>query len=153
MQESRYILPLGGAFEKNGAGGFQIENCALHCKHAVDACAATTTALATVSLFHGGSRMITAPTDRLLSTEQAAEMLNLRPGTLIAWRSRRDAKSPQFLRLGRRLVRYRESVICAWIADREKTARSQRGDWEGDLDFRQFQRERNARKASVGGAR
>jgi len=64
--------------------------------------------------------MITAPTDRLLSTEQAAEILNLRPGTLIAWRSRRDPGAPQFLRLGRRLVRYREDVLRQWIADRER---------------------------------
>jgi len=64
--------------------------------------------------------MITTPADRLLSTEQAAEILNLRPGTLIAWRSRRDPGAPQFLRLGRRLVRYREDVLRQWIADRER---------------------------------
>jgi predicted DNA-binding transcriptional regulator AlpA len=70
--------------------------------------------------------MITTPADRLLSTEQAAEILNLRPGTLIAWRSRRDAGAPQFLRLGRRLVRYREDVLRQWIAARDRAGRKAR---------------------------
>ena len=50
MQESRCILPLRGAFGKKDGGGFQIENCALHCKYAVATCTTEAVALATVSL-------------------------------------------------------------------------------------------------------
>ena len=70
--------------------------------------------------------MIVASSDRLLNTEEAAAILGCRPGTLIAWRSRRDAGAPQFLRLGRRLVRYREGVIREWIAARERAGRKAR---------------------------
>ena len=50
MQESRYILPLRGAFEKILAGDFPPEFTRYITPHAVDACTTAAVALATVSL-------------------------------------------------------------------------------------------------------
>jgi excisionase family DNA binding protein len=51
--------------------------------------------------------------ERLLTPEQAAEQLALRPQTLARWRC--EGQGPVFIRLGRS-VRYRQSDLDAWIA-------------------------------------
>jgi predicted DNA-binding transcriptional regulator AlpA len=54
-----------------------------------------------------------APPDRLISTEEAAAILDLKPGTLATWRVRRFG--PSFVRLGK-AVRYRESDVRAFVS-------------------------------------
>jgi predicted DNA-binding transcriptional regulator AlpA len=64
-------------------------------------------------------------TDRLLSTRETAELLGVRENTLVAWRSRgrskpvEERRGPPFLTVGRS-VKYRESTVHQWIADREE---------------------------------
>jgi excisionase family DNA binding protein len=52
--------------------------------------------------------------EQLLTTEQAAAYLNLKPTTLEQWRWERGDDGPPFLRLSRRAVRYRQSDLEAW---------------------------------------
>lgn len=56
----------------------------------------------------------TIPTDELLTTEQVAALLNLAPVTLAGWRS--SGAGPPWLKLARRVVRYRRSDLEAWMA-------------------------------------
>lgn len=59
----------------------------------------------------------TAPADPLLSEQQAALMLGVKPSTLQVWRStRRYALA--YIKVGR-LVRYRQSALQAFLAARE----------------------------------
>ena len=50
--------------------------------------------------------------DTMLDTQQAAELLGLRPQTLHDWRCR--CKGPSYHRLGTRAVRYRVADLRAW---------------------------------------
>ncbi len=54
-------------------------------------------------------------TDRLLTTQEAAERLRVKPGSLNTWRSRGGGIEVPFVKVGR-AVRYRESDIQAVIA-------------------------------------
>lgn len=51
--------------------------------------------------------------DRLLSTNEAAELLGLPPQTLVSWRCTRTVRIP-FVRIGR-AVRYKRSAIETFI--------------------------------------
>lgn len=70
---------------------------------------------------------MTATTDRLLTSREAAELLKLRPETLIAWRVRQTPNRPQPVRVGTRRIAYRESDVLAY---REREARVR--DWHSD---------------------
>lgn len=60
------------------------------------------------------------PKDPLLSEQQAAEVLGVKPATLQAWRStKRYALA--YVKVGR-LVRYRQSALQAFLASREVAA-------------------------------
>jgi len=59
--------------------------------------------------------------DALLNTQQAAEYLSLKPGTLEVWRSTKRYQLPYVL-LGSRHVRYRQSALDAFIASNEVNA-------------------------------
>ena len=64
--------------------------------------------------------------DELLTTIQAGQKFNLKPDTLIQWRWL--GKGPPFLRLGngkRAAIRYRESDLIAWLAERQFSNTSQ----------------------------
>lgn len=50
---------------------------------------------------------------RLLTTEQAASLLGLKPSTLETWRSR--GGGPPFVRVGKRAARYRVEDLHAYI--------------------------------------
>lgn len=56
------------------------------------------------------------PRDPLLSEAQAAEMLNVKPGTLSVWRCTRRYPL-RYVKVGR-FVRYRQSDIEAFLASR-----------------------------------
>ncbi len=56
----------------------------------------------------------------LLTTEQAASLLQLSPRTLRRWRS--EGKGPPYVRLGSRRVRYRRQAIEAWLREHETEA-------------------------------
>lgn len=60
--------------------------------------------------------------DATLTTAQAAEMLGIKPGTLEIWRV--YGKSPRYLKIGRRAVRYRKSDILEFMESctRENTS-------------------------------
>jgi len=49
---------------------------------------------------------------KLLTTEQVAEILGVKPGTLRIWRI--QGKGPHFRKIGA-LVRYDERVVLEWI--------------------------------------
>jgi predicted DNA-binding transcriptional regulator AlpA len=57
-------------------------------------------------------------TEKLLSPNQAAEILGIQPRTLDFWRQR-GGVGPKFIRYSARCVRYRLSDLQAWIASRE----------------------------------
>lgn len=58
---------------------------------------------------------------RLLSTNEVARLLGLEPRTLRAWRSR--GIGPDFVRLSRQCVRYRQTDVSKYI-----DARARQGD-------------------------
>jgi excisionase family DNA binding protein len=62
----------------------------------------------------------THPTDALLSEQQAATLLGVRPGTLQVWRSTKRY-GLGYVKVGR-LVRYRASTLQAFLASREVAA-------------------------------
>jgi predicted DNA-binding transcriptional regulator AlpA len=62
-------------------------------------------------------------TDRLLSSREAAELLNLREATLVAWRTRQTPNRPRPGVVGSRSIRYREADLLKW-RDRETKVRS-----------------------------
>lgn len=52
--------------------------------------------------------------DRLLTPAAVAELLAVSPRTLETWR--RERRGPRAVRLGRRVVRYRQAAVLRWIA-------------------------------------
>lgn len=54
--------------------------------------------------------------DRLLTEEQAAEFLNLSVRTLQGWRC--NGFGPKFVRISRRMIRYRRQDLLDWINSR-----------------------------------
>jgi uncharacterized protein YjcR len=58
--------------------------------------------------------------DPLLNEQQAAEALGVKPATLQAWRSTKRY-AIAYIKVGR-LVRYRRSVLQAFLASREVAA-------------------------------
>ena len=62
---------------------------------------------------------MTSPPGELLTTEQAAALLQLSPRTLRRWRS--EGKGPPWVALGSRRVRYRRAAIQAWLEAHERT--------------------------------
>jgi excisionase family DNA binding protein len=57
--------------------------------------------------------------ERLLTTEEVAEMLRVSRRTLETWRS--TARGPVFVRVGRR-IGYRPEAVEQWLAERTSTA-------------------------------
>ena len=62
---------------------------------------------------------------KLLTTRQAAEILNVAPGTLVMWRSTRRVEGPSFARIGH-AIRYELDELVRWV--RENTARLESGE-------------------------
>ncbi|WP_433725747.1 helix-turn-helix transcriptional regulator [Actinoplanes sp. CA-051413] len=58
-------------------------------------------------------RALDAVVDQLLTTAQAAALLNTPPGTLRWWRH--QGTGPKAFRLGARKVMYRRSDLDAWL--------------------------------------
>jgi excisionase family DNA binding protein len=56
--------------------------------------------------------------DDLLTTQQAAALLQLSPRTLRRWRV--EGKGPPFIRLGSRRVRYRREAVMDWAQRQEQ---------------------------------
>lgn len=65
--------------------------------------------------------MTTTHSDRLMTLVELSEMLGVPAGTLYAWRHR--GEGPPGYRLGRH-VRYRRSLVEAWLSTRTDDARS-----------------------------
>jgi predicted DNA-binding transcriptional regulator AlpA len=67
----------------------------------------------------GGRQVVqqVAP-DRLLTQVEVAERLRVAPRTLEHWRY--EGRGPSFVRISPKIVRYRESVIEQYIAEREQ---------------------------------
>jgi predicted DNA-binding transcriptional regulator AlpA len=59
----------------------------------------------------------------LLSERQVAHRLGISVRTVQAWRVSGDG--PEFIRLGRRTIRYREIDLAAWIATCQMRSTSQ----------------------------
>ena len=53
------------------------------------------------------------PGRRLLTTEQAAEILGRSPDTLVDWRWKRTG--PPWIRVTRSCIRYDEAALYAWL--------------------------------------
>ena len=62
---------------------------------------------------------------KLLTTAQVAEALEISERTLEDWRLR--GCGPRFIRASRRLVRYRPSALAQWCRDREVSSTSDPG--------------------------
>ncbi len=60
------------------------------------------------------------PDDRLLSADEAAELLGVSAYTVRQWA--RERRIP-YVPLGRKLKRFRLSSLLAWMAERERQAR------------------------------
>lgn len=58
--------------------------------------------------------------DRLLTVDEAAEILQVSADLVRRWAQRDQIPS---VRLGHRTLRFRRSSLDAWIADRERPAR------------------------------
>jgi len=56
--------------------------------------------------------------DRLLTTEEAAELCSVSVITLARWRKEPGA-GPNWVRIGPRLVRYRLSAVQAWLDEQQ----------------------------------
>ena len=58
--------------------------------------------------------------ERLVTAAEAAVILGVSPITLAQWRwrPRVDIPPPPYLRISGRAIRYKESDLMAWIADR-----------------------------------
>jgi excisionase family DNA binding protein len=65
---------------------------------------------------------VIAEPPQILTTEQAAKLLGVRPQTLMNWRSTRRQRVP-FIRVGR-AVRYRRADVEAWLTKRTEDADS-----------------------------
>jgi excisionase family DNA binding protein len=63
----------------------------------------------------GGSPRLVAPS-RLLSTEEVAEQTGLSVETLAQWRSQK--KGMPYVKISRNCVRYRQSDLDGWLAER-----------------------------------
>jgi excisionase family DNA binding protein len=63
----------------------------------------------------GGSSPLAAP-PRLLSTEEVAEQTGLSVQTLAQWRSQK--KGMPYVKISRNCVRYRQSDLDGWLAER-----------------------------------
>jgi len=57
-----------------------------------------------------------APLQKLLTTDEVAEITGLSPETLAQWRWLK--KEIPYVRLGKKCVRYRQTDIDAWLAKR-----------------------------------
>ena len=57
-----------------------------------------------------------AATDKLLDQSAAAEILGVKESCLEQWRCRRQG--PPFLKIGKKLVRYRAAELAAWLDSR-----------------------------------
>ena len=55
--------------------------------------------------------------EELITTEEAARHLGLKPSTLLNWRS--DNRGPAFFKIGR-LVYYRRSDLEAWVSTQRR---------------------------------
>lgn len=53
--------------------------------------------------------------DRLLTRDEAAERLGIRPGTLAQWHCTKREPRPPVVMIGTRTIRYRESELEAFI--------------------------------------
>ena len=62
---------------------------------------------------------------QLLRQQEVAQILNLSPRTLEAWRHR--GGGPRYLMLTPRCVRYRRADLVTWIEQRIRTSTSDRG--------------------------
>ena len=52
--------------------------------------------------------------EEFLRTSEAAEFIKVSPRTLESWRAKEE--EPRFVRVGKRLVRYRKSDLQDWLA-------------------------------------
>jgi predicted site-specific integrase-resolvase len=59
--------------------------------------------------------------DRLLTTEETAEVFGVAPNTLEKWRV--EGRGPKFIHIGRR-VRYRATDITTYLAESTRTSTS-----------------------------
>ncbi|MCP3963421.1 MAG: helix-turn-helix domain-containing protein [bacterium] len=67
-------------------------------------------------------RLSPAIIDPLLTTEETAAYVGATPRTLEAWRVR--GGGPPFVKVSRRMVRYRLSDLAAWVEERLQTSTS-----------------------------
>ena len=61
---------------------------------------------------------------KLLTNQQAAELIGLKPATLDVWRNR--GQGPRFVKVGR-LVRYSEEEVVTWLHSQTRRSTSDTG--------------------------
>ncbi len=55
----------------------------------------------------------------LMTTDEAAEFLDIHPATLATWRS--EGRGPRYLKVGERNVRYQQEELERWLKAQERT--------------------------------
>ena len=66
-----------------------------------------------------------AGNDRLLRSEEAAQLLGITDRTLRRWRA--AGRGPAYVQEANMMLRYRESAVRAWIKTNEKAPGAKRG--------------------------
>lgn len=61
----------------------------------------------------------TEEVDRMLTEQEAAPLIGVKPQTLAKWRMSGNPDAPSFCRIGRN-CRYKLSTLKAWMAGREE---------------------------------
>ena len=56
----------------------------------------------------------------LITTDEAAKVLDVHPATLNTWRMT-EGRGPRYLKVGQRNVRYRRSDLDRWLKAQERT--------------------------------
>ena len=56
----------------------------------------------------------------LMTTDEAAEFLDLHPATMATWRMT-EGRGPRYFKVGQRNVRYRRSELERWLKAQERT--------------------------------
>lgn len=68
----------------------------------------------------------TAPPTRLLTPEEAGQLMGLAPQTLAHWRAR--GTGPVYVLLSARCVRYDEATLRSWLDSRVKASTAENAD-------------------------
>jgi predicted DNA-binding transcriptional regulator AlpA len=65
--------------------------------------------------------------DRLLTEQEAAPLIGVRPQTMCKWRMQGNPDAPKFIKIGRS-CRYKLSTLKEWMASRQEISCTQQSE-------------------------